>query len=464
MSQGKPLPKGSSLRKLDPFLDCNGLLRIKGRLQYSDLSYDSKHPIIIPHCHVAKLIVQFQHKLLKHAGVHTLMSTIRNTYWIIGLRKVAKRVCKECVSCKRFDSRPCSQIAPPLPGLRVKSTLPFAVTGLDFAGPLFAVDQPAKKLYILLFTCGVTRAVHLELTDSLSVPDCVLAIRRFSARRGLPSVLYSDNAKTFISVANKLQQYFSTLSPEWKFIAPRSPWWGGWWERLVRSVKSALKKSLGTRCLTKCELETTLSEVEACINSRPLTYINEDPDVDDILTPSHFLIGRVAGFQPHVPNSDELVNVNREDLSERELIRKRQLDKFWKMWSDDYLRNLPPTVKGFVPNCDLKKGSIVLLRENNVPRMNWPLGIITNVFPGSDGIVRGVNVRTAKGELRRPIQKLHDLEIFYDIDCTNECPEISRETPPQDDEEVVSEIETLEQVNRITRRGRVIKPRIILDL
>ena len=143
------------------------------------------------------------------------------------------------------------------------------ITGLDYAGPLFVVDLPSHKLYILLSMCAATRSVHLELTDSLSVPDCLLALRRFSARRGLPSVMYSDNAKTFTSVANKLQNYFGLLSPEWIFIAPT--WWGGWWERLVRSVKSALKKSLGSRCLTKCELETTLIEVEACINSRPLT-------------------------------------------------------------------------------------------------------------------------------------------------------------------------------------------------
>ena len=80
LSQGKPLPKNSSLKKLNLFLDSNGLLRIKGRLQYSNMSYDSKHPIIILNCHVAKLKMQFQHNILKHAGVHTLMSTIRNSY------------------------------------------------------------------------------------------------------------------------------------------------------------------------------------------------------------------------------------------------------------------------------------------------------------------------------------------------------------------------------------------------
>ena len=167
LSVGYPLPKNSSLRKLDPFLDSKGLLRIRGRLKYSDLCYNSKHPIIIPGCHVAKLIVHFQHEISKHAGVHTLMSTIRDSYWVVGLRRLSKRVCKECVVCKRFDSRPCNQPAPPLPELRVKPTYPFAVIGLDYAGPLFVVDFPSHKLYILLFTCAITRSVHLELTDSL---------------------------------------------------------------------------------------------------------------------------------------------------------------------------------------------------------------------------------------------------------------------------------------------------------
>ena len=138
---------------------------------------------------------------------------------------------------------------------------------MDYAGPVFCVDKPKQKLYILLFTCGVIRAVHLELTDSLSLPDFLLAFRRFSARRGLPTVVYSDNAKTFQAAESTLLKYFGHLSSEWKFIAPRSPWWGGWWERLIRSIKSALKKTLGVRCLQKSELETTLHEIEACINS-----------------------------------------------------------------------------------------------------------------------------------------------------------------------------------------------------
>ncbi|XP_076030378.1 uncharacterized protein LOC143018674 [Oratosquilla oratoria] len=333
--------------------------------------------------------IQFQQNLLKHAGVHTLMSTIRNSYWIIGLRQMAKSVCRECVACKRFDSRPYSQSAPPLPELRVKSTFSFAITGLGYAGPLFAVDQLSQKLF---------------------------------------------------------------------------PWWGGWWERHVRSVKSALKKCLGTRCLTKCELETTLFEVEACINSRPLIYVSDDHDVKNPMTPSHVLIGRVSGFQPHV--SDEHLDVNHKDLNEREHVRERKLDRFWKMWSDDYLRNLPPTVKGSKPNCNMKKGSVVLLREDNVPRMSWHFDVIIELLPGRDGIVRCVNVKTSKGVLCRPVQKLHDLESCFETNSVNENIKNPLECFMPDEEDVAKDedVESLEQV-KSSRNGRVVKPPcVLLDL
>ena len=99
------------------------------------------------------------------------------------------------------------------------------------------------------------------------------------------------------------------------------------------------------------------------------------------------------------------------DLSFREQIRQQQLDKFWELWSGDYIRNLPPTVKGFPPKCNLKKGSLVLIKEDNIPRMSWPCGIVLEVFPGKDGLIRSVKVKTAKGIFHRPIQRLHDLEI-----------------------------------------------------
>jgi hypothetical protein len=248
LSQKVLLSRKSPLFGLSPFLDKDGVLRVQGRLQEcSELSYDEKHPIIIPKGHFAELIVRFQHELLKHAGVNQLLSSLRSTYWIVGLRRMAKRVKGRCVACQKVDKSAFVQPIAPLPGQRVQSTAPFSVIGIDHAGPLYCSDLPGRKFYILLITCAVVRALHLELVGSLGVDDCVCALRKFFARRGLPKTIYSDNAKTFYAAKIQLQRKYASLCPEWKFIAPRAPWWGGWWERLVRSVKSSIKKSVGLK-------------------------------------------------------------------------------------------------------------------------------------------------------------------------------------------------------------------------
>ena len=440
LQQGKLIPKTSSLVKLNPFIGKDGLLRIKGRLQESDLTYDEKHPILLPKCHLSKLLVRFQHNLLKHAGTDTVITSLRNSYWIVGLRRLVKSIKRECVSCQKVDATACNEPAAPLPELRVKEAPPFSVTGLDYAGPLYCCDLPRKKLYILLFTCAVVRAVHLELTDSLNQADFMLALRRFVARRGMPSVIYSDNAKTFVGAQEQLIRYFGHIAPQWKFIVPLSPWWGGWWERLVRSVKVGLRKSLGGKSLTKCELETTLQEVESCINSRPLTFVGDEVDSLSTLTPSHFLIGRSGGFQVSSVNEKETDHVS---LSDREVVRLQRLNKFWSKWSDNYLRNLPPTVHQFRNKGKVKVGSVVLIREDNISRLKWPLGVVSQVFPGRDGIVRRVELKTAKGKLTRPIQRLHDLELV-DKDV-------------EEVRSVIDQTQLTKQPTTVTKYGRVCK-------
>lgn len=458
LKQGKALPKGSPVAKLNPFIGSDGLMRVKGRLQMSELSYEDKHPIILQSNHAALLLVRFQHKLLKHAGVGTLVTSLRDGYWIIGLRRLAKQVKRECVFCQKQDARACSEPAGPLPELRVTQSPPFTVTGIDFAGPLFCRDHPKDKFYVCLFTCAVIRAVHLELVDSLSLLEFMMALRRFAARRGLPSVLYSDNATTFKGAERQLRAYFGPHSPEWKFIVPKSPWWGGWWERLIRSVKGALKKSLGTSCLSRAELETTLHEVEACINSRPLTFVGDEPDCRNPLSPSHFLIGKRVGFQPKV--LEDQGTVNRQNLLLRDRIRLEQLDKFWSIWRDDYLRNLPPSVKGWKAQGGLKIGSVVLIREDNVPRMRWDLGVVTELFPGKDGVCRSVSLHTNKGPRTRAIQRLHDLEIVHQTTdglCSPQgVMKCEVEHPPEIKERTLKPKVIAEQVK--TRAGRIVKP------
>ncbi|CAL4059061.1 unnamed protein product, partial [Meganyctiphanes norvegica] len=158
-----------------------------------------------------------------------------------------------------------------------------------------------------------------------------------------PAKLYSDNAQTFTSAATLLPNHYGTHTPRWQFITPRAPWWGGWWERLVRSVKTSLRKSLGNRSLSKGELETVLCEVEASVHSRPLTRLSDQPGEEGPLTPAHFLLEQPMGA--HLPEDELVVSLTAFQLVEKHSARQQCLNKFWEKWHAEYITNLPPIVR-----------------------------------------------------------------------------------------------------------------------
>ena len=402
------MAKLKQLSKLSPFLDRDGILRVQGRIEKSALSYEEKHPILLlGSSRFSVLLTRFTHFLLKHAGVPLMLTQLRNEYWIVGGRRVAKDVKRYCTACQRQDARPGGEVLPDLPSDRVNRAVPFEVMGMDHGGPLYCLDTGNRKHYILVMTCAVTRAIQLELVDSMTGVTTCRCLRRLAARRGLPRTVYSDNHKGFERCQVLIVEEFGDIAPKWKFIAPLSPWRGGWWERLVGTVKSALKKTLGRLLVCREELETILFEVEACINSRPLTFVSDEIDGTEPLTPAHFLLGHNRGFYSSVPTGDDAEC--KVDLAASFDCRKCTVNQFWKIWSQDYIRSLPCS-KGSAKPGLLKPGSLVLLQENS-PRMKWPLGVVDQVFTSSDGLVRTVDVRTQNGNFLRSIPKLHALEL-----------------------------------------------------
>ena len=408
LKAGKHVAKSSNLYKLSPFIGEDGLLRARCRLNYSDLTFDEKFPILLPKCHFSLLIVREKHAQLKHAGVSQMITAVRNHYWVIGLRSLARKVKGECLSCKRVDARACQEPMAPLMEARLKKAPAFNTTGLDYAGPVYCKDFPGEKFYILLFTCAVTRAVHLELVNSLSLTHFLLAFRRFVSRRGLPKTVFSDNAKTFKSASTELLKLYGSNSPYWRFSVPRAPWWGGWWERMVRNMKVSLKKTIGLKSLERTELETLLTEVEACLNSRPLTFVGDDIDNGHPLTPSHFLLGR--GSHLDKVSCEPSLDVSPELLKEKSKALEGRCDMFWKQWQDEYLKHLP-LPKRRDKFGKLEVGSVVLIREDNCPRLQWPMDVVERLIPGKDGVARTVEVRTKRGNFFRPIQRLHGMEL-----------------------------------------------------
>ena len=222
LEAGRTVQQDSKLIRLSPFLDENGIIRVRGQIQLSELAYESKHPIILPRCHGTMLLIQYIHISQNHPGVDTMITVVRSDYEVIGLRQMVKRVKKKCVSCQRFDARACNEPAAPLPTVRVTKAPVFSVTGIDFAGPVYCLDAPGKKFYICFFVCGVVRAVHLELVESLKKDDFILAFRRFAALKRVPSFVYSDNGKNLVAGQKALCIHLGSKAPEWKFICPRS--------------------------------------------------------------------------------------------------------------------------------------------------------------------------------------------------------------------------------------------------
>lgn len=141
-----------------------------------------------------------------HAGVRETLTQLRDRFWILRPRQAVKKSINRCLICKRFSVKAASEPYAPLPKDRVAPSDPFSVVVIDFAGPLFHRSSAgAEKVYIVVFTCAVTRAVHLELTCSLTTPDFLAAFGRFTARRGICKTIYSDNGRTFKHASKDLK-------------------------------------------------------------------------------------------------------------------------------------------------------------------------------------------------------------------------------------------------------------------
>ncbi|KAK9745141.1 Integrase zinc binding domain [Popillia japonica] len=281
----KTVHKKSSIIKLTPFVDEAGILRIKSRLQESLLPFDTVNPIIFPkHSVFVENLIWKAHNRCFHSGINLALATIRKRFWIIHGRQRIKSVISKCVICKKLRCKPGQKSYAPLPRDRILMSKPFENAGVDFAGPLYVLDEnnEKQKSYLMLQTCAVPQAVHLELVLDISTEGCLRGLQRFIARRGVPHTFYSDNAKTFKRASLELSKLYETLSNEevsnfflkqrirWKFIVERTACWGGFWERMTKTVKDCLKFALRKSLICIDELQTIFTEIEATVNSRVL--------------------------------------------------------------------------------------------------------------------------------------------------------------------------------------------------
>ncbi|XP_055527033.1 uncharacterized protein LOC129719667 [Wyeomyia smithii] len=207
---------------------------------------------------------------------------------------------------------------------------------------------------------------------------------------------------------NEMFAWCANNEIRWKFIPPRAPHFGGLWEAAVKSAKFHLLKEIGNHSLTREDLITLLAQVQMMLNSRPLTPIPSQPQDLEALTPGHFLIG--TNLQAIVET--DLKGVPDNKLTHWELTQKR-FQSIWARWYPEYLQQLQArATKAYRTPTDIQIGRVVIIKEDHVPPVQWPLGRIIKTHPGKDGIVRVVTLKTAKSDnVVRPVAKLALLPI-----------------------------------------------------
>ncbi|XP_053395601.1 uncharacterized protein LOC128555857 [Mercenaria mercenaria] len=345
--------------QLDIFIDECGMLRCRGRLECANLSEATRYPMLLPRKErFTHLLVKNVHKIMHHCGVSQTLSEIRHRFWIPRGRATIRTILKLSTVCKRMEGGPykLSQMAP-LPKERVSESTPFSYVGLDYLGPLYIKEnKESKKVWVCLFTCLVTRAVHLEIVRDMSASTFLLCLKKIIATRGTPKEIVSDNATQFrlssetikLVWTNLLQDdksYASNEGMKWTFIIELAPWMGGFYERLVGIVKRALRKSIGRKLLMPDQMYTLLKEVEAVVNSRPIVCVGEDINSSIAITPSHFIclnpktgilehecVSDDPEFKPYVSSAERLLQIWKKG--------EQLLNRFWILWRDEYLPSL----------------------------------------------------------------------------------------------------------------------------
>lgn len=219
----------------------------------------------------------------------------------------------------------------------------------------------------------------------------------------------------------EVKKYFIDQRIRWTFNLEKAPWWGGFFERLIKSVKRCLYKILRNARVTSEELYTVLTEIEATLNSRPLTFVSTE-DLDEPVTPSHLIYGRRIKSLPDAgkPGEESRVEEMSTNKAEKRVRYLRTLkEHFWLRWKREYLLELRNAhrQRNKRQKGNIRVGDVVVIHDDNVKRVNWKLGKVERLIEGKDGAIRGAVVRKLTDktgvytEIRRPVQKLYPVEL-----------------------------------------------------
>lgn len=292
-------------------MDENAVMRLYGRTDAANqehLSADAQRPVLLPGKHrFTELVIRHHHARMGHQFEDGTICSIRRRYWIPKLRPLLRSVKLRCPSCIVRKAKPSPPVAGQLPPDRVTPFLPpFYYTGLDYFGAVnIKIGRRQEKMWVALFTCLTTRAIHMEIAEDLSTDACLMVIKNFCKLRGTPGRIRSDCGTNFVGADNIIRRTVDFIEPnemrrelgingiEWTMNSPGNPEAGGAWERLVQTTKKILRVTLKEVTPRLETLRGLVLEAANLINSLPLTNVPVDPAEMEPLTPNHFLLGRM---------------------------------------------------------------------------------------------------------------------------------------------------------------------------
>lgn len=435
LRKNKTLPKRHYLYRWLPWIDENGVLRVKTRLEDNEenkerFGYDRIFPIVLPKDQaLTKLIILKLHRNNKHMLLHNVENQLKARYFVRHIRAIVKNTIKLCCAfCIRYNARPMIPLMGDIPSVRLgyyKGAFKYAIA--DIAGPVLVklTRNVRAKRYIFVYSCLTTRAIHLELIESLDSNSTLLALQSVITLRGAPERIVTDNGTNFVGSNNKMKNEVEIWNRkleakgiikkpiEWDFGPARAPHMQGAVESLIRLVKTAMKKVLymlrtKTEVLNDFALRGILMEVAGLLNNRPLTLAPMEDLNNEFLTPNCFLMLR-SNFQ-EIPYSDDKmhhITKNWEDV--------KQFTKIlWKNWLMSYLPTLLEREKWHDKVEPLKEGDIVVTIDTTVSD-SWRLGRILKIKPGSKNQVRQVEIILGKKNVfdRKNIKTRKGLRDLY---------------------------------------------------
>lgn len=434
LKDGKPVPPSSCIVTLNPFMDKRGTVRVGGRLNQSNLPVDEKNPIIIPgKSHVARILVSHFHSKVYHQGRLISEGAVRSGgFWITGCKTLVNSVIHKCVTCRKLRGKLEHQRMSDLPADRLTPGPPFSAVGVDVFGPWTVAARKTRgglshnKRWAVLFTCLTSRAIHIEVIEEMSSSSFINALRRFVSLRGPVKEMRSDRGTNFLGALDAIQadavytekrpirDYLRNNRITWTFNPPHASHRGGSWERMIgisRKILDAMLLNPNAKQLSHEVLCTFMCEVCAIVNSRPICSLSCDPDSPYVISPSMLLTQK--GFTDIPPQTcGDIKEIYKAQWKHVQHLS----DTFWKRWKDGYLQNLQARRKWCEERPDVKEGDVVLLRDKELHRGQWPMGLIVKTFEsGNDQKVRTVEVRVIKdGKDTTYIRPITELVLLID--------------------------------------------------